>query len=646
LRAFSPRGSWVRLADVTGLDFDPVQAALLGCERPHGAILRIEPTSGWIQVLGQVADAGLEGLAYDAASSTVYAASATTGLLHRFPLATAVAEAVGEVQGLGVTPRGVRALAFGRGTLFGLDRATGTLVSIDRTSAAATMITTTPGFPEISGLAYDAARDRLLAYSDATGAVLGLRPDPGSLPELLTDVLPALRIGGLAWIPDSLRLLGTDLDASSLVTLLQLVPPGLGFGDVQSLAFPPGAPHLTGCDGTARKVVEIDPVTGKATERPGFDGLRILGMAEDPATGSIYAADAATQNLYLIDAGGTMTRVGAEGALGTHDVRALAFDGLSDPVVLYGFDAASSRLVTIDLATGVPTPIWEAMPGTAIEALGFDDLSRGLLAIDAATRDLLHLDLAAQRPHVLGQVEFADVRGMALPPGLDEIWLVDADRDELAIVSRFTGETLRRFDEPRVHRGAASAKPIALLWPRGDVRKEGLGTFAVDVGADFAGGRISFRIGERVLYEAEFDPENVAAVVPIPPSVREAVACGDEVAWAVVDRGGSVVEEARFTLVAVPAAETALRALAARPYVASLPLHVRAAIRSRELASHGLFTEALAEAIAAGRAEPGYVPAQRRLVEALRGLLGKKQGDAAFQDSAVVRAQRAGPAKR
>jgi hypothetical protein len=388
-------------------------------------------------------------------------------------------------------------------------------------------------------------------------------------------------------------------------------------------------------------VLDIDPGTGRATERPGLAGLRVLGMAEDPATGAVYAADAKTQSLYVIDALGTMTRIGAEGALGAYDVRSLAFDGLSVPPVLYGFDAGTDRLVTIDLGTGVPTPVWHEMPGAQLEALAYDDLAQGLIAIDAATRELLHLDLLALRPHLLGHVEFADVRGMAVPVGLDEIWLVDADRDQLAIVSRFTGETRVRFDEPRVHRGAPGAELVSLLWPRGKVRKSGLTSFAVDVSPEYAGGRIRFHVGGRLLHDAAFDPEQVAVVLPIPQAVRDGVSEGDEVAWTIVARGGTVVGEARFTIAAPEAAEAALSALLARPYVARQAEHVQATLRSQELARHGLHTEALLEASAAWKARPGYRPAERCLVEALRGLLGRRAGDAAFQESSVVRALRA-----
>jgi cysteine-rich repeat protein len=116
----------------------------------------------------------------------------------------------------------------------------------------------------------------------------------------------------------------------------------------------------------------IDPATGNAASI-GPTGEALTGLAVHPITRVLYGV-ASTHNpdginLYTVDPGtGAASLVGSLGAL-SNAVADIAFaaDG-----TLFGWSEASDDLVTIDLVTGLATPVADSELSTAGSGLAFD----------------------------------------------------------------------------------------------------------------------------------------------------------------------------------------------------------------------------------------------------------------------------------
>ena len=151
----------------------------------------------------------------------------------------------------------------------------------------------------------------------------------------------------------------------------------VGGGDVTSVAVTCSA-VVTGLVGTSSSKPSlynsIDPATGAATAvstNIAFEG--VTGLAYDPGSRLLFAADVATETLLTVDPlFGTATPVGSQGDLGIPDINGLALDAQSD--VLYGISSTSgatlARLVEIDPSTGVATYVGSGFPIGAAVCLG------------------------------------------------------------------------------------------------------------------------------------------------------------------------------------------------------------------------------------------------------------------------------------
>ncbi len=112
---------------------------------------------------------------------------------------------------------------------------------------------------------------------------------------------------------------------------------------------------------------------------------------------------------------------------------------------------------------------------------------------------------------VLKQAGFAEHR-QTLDVAAGAVASVDAtlqpldpmDPDAVRLVAAAYGVTVEPFRAPEVHRGAASIGGVSLLFPRNDVRKEGLAGYRIDVTPAYEGGGwLEFRKGKTSLYRAE-----------------------------------------------------------------------------------------------------------------------------------------------
>ncbi len=585
LSVYDPIGAWMDTADIRGLATDPDAGTLFGSYPPNGLIVRLDPATGWKQPVGYVPVPRLEGLAYDAATRTLYAVSSATATVYALSPDDAAVRASVAVNGAGTALTGLAGLAFGNGVLYASDRDQNTILRIEPATGYANVLGAPVGAGTIEGLDFDAAQNLLLGFSNAAHAFVEIDPSRADEARVVSQGAFA-RVDALAWSATDERLYGTASDRHELFVVWQSEVAPLGVDGLGALVWQNDTKRLLGFDAASATIVEIDPDLEIALPVRAWPGGRLDAMTFDPGRGVVFAVDGGTGDLYALDDALQATPVGAPGVLAQQDVSALAFVPVSGR--LYAVSGTTGRLLVVDAVTGAATEVNEAGPGlgfSSIHAMVFDPATGMLLAVDRTTQSLLQVDWTTGSAVTLATVEPAHVGGMAMRPGARAIWLSDQDR--LVRVDRFTGATVHATPLPPAVRGGTAGVALRLLWPRGDVRAAALDTLGVEVGpADQDQDLVISRRG-RELYRQALDPTDVVTVCRFPPTVRRALAVGDEVTWGV----GSA--KTTFRVVADGGTSAALAAVLSHPTVATRSANERALARAWLLDRRGLYTEAL-----------------------------------------------------
>ncbi len=147
---------------------------------------------------------------------------------------------------------------------------------------------------------------------------------------------------------------------------------------------------------------------------------------------------------------------------------------------------------------------------------------------------------------------------------------------------------------PELHRGAAGGSDVMLLFPRNDVRLEGLRTFRVDVSPDYeGGGTLEFRKGRTVLHSMPFEPQTLVTVGNLPASVVDSVKAGDTVTWGVFFSDRRKAITAQFEVVSKPQATKKLAAIDSDKRLAKQPAEIRDLLKAEALQNYRLYSEAL-----------------------------------------------------
>lgn len=153
------------------------------------------------------------------------------------------------------------------------------------------------------------------------------------------------------------------------------------------------------------------------------------------------------------------------------------------------------------------------------------------------------------------------------------------------------------LERPALERGKpAAAVPI---WPLGEVRKEGLVSFRIDLDpAAFAtasteGAVVRFRDGDKVLAQVPFQPRGGYVVDALPPEVLTAAKKGNELTWGLVlaDRKRKPLE-GTFKVVEKAAANRKVADLDTDARLARTPVF-RDLSKAQVLENYSLFAEAL-----------------------------------------------------
>lgn len=229
---------------------------------------------------------------------------------------------------------------------------------------------------------------------------------------------------------------------------------------------------------------------------------------------------------------------------------------------------------------------------------------------------------------VLKQAGFSEHRQtLDVAPGavasVDATLLPDdpMDPESVRLVAAAYGITVEPFRAPEVHRGAASVGGVALLFPRNDVRKEGLLNFRVDVTPAYEGGGfLEFRKGKTSLYRAKFEPETLVNTSTLPKSVLDAVKTGDTVTWGIYFTDARKPITAQFEVVAKPTASKKLAELSADRRLAAQPAALRQQLEAEVLQNYRLYSEALVRLLDMRAADKDNTAPYTGIVSCLRRL--------------------------
>ena len=168
------------------------------------------------------------------------------------------------------------------------------------------------------------------------------------------------------------------------------------------------------------------------------------------------------------------------------------------------------------------------------------------------------------------------------------------DPDALRLVAAAYGVTVEPFRAPEVHRGAASIGGVALLYPRNDVRKEGLSGYRVDVTPAYEGGGwLEFRKGKTSLHRQKFEPDTLVSASSLPAAVLDAVKTGDTITWGIYFPDARKPITAQFEIVAKPTATKKLAELQGDRRLAMQPVALRQQLEAEVLQNYRLYSEAL-----------------------------------------------------
>jgi len=176
---------------------------------------------------------------------------------------------------------------------------------------------------------------------------------------------------------------------------------------------------------------------GRPYDDPGLLIGDIGGLAFDPVTGTLYGADVGQDQLVSLD---VQTGVGTPiGPLGYSQVDGLAFDPGTG--TLFGTDTQYDVLITIDTATGAGTAV--GPPGSLgfnqVRGLAFDPGTGTLFGADSFSDRLITIDTATGVGTAVGPLGFLGLRGLAFDPGSGTLHGFDNPTNQLVAIDTSTG---------------------------------------------------------------------------------------------------------------------------------------------------------------------------------------------------------------
>jgi hypothetical protein len=208
----------------------------------------------------------------------------------------------------------------------------------------------------------------------------------------------------------------------------------LGFhvGAVRGLAADPNSGAVYAAD-NADQLVSLDTSTGVGTPIGPLGFAGVVSLAFDPSSGTLYGVDTQTDQLLTID-----TSTGAcipVGPVGFSHVISLAYDPGAD--ILYASDDPSDSFLTIDPATGAGTLVGPT--GDLIHGLAFDTSTNTLYGTDLIWDELVTIDTSTGTVTTVGKLGFGSVPALGIDPTAGVLYGSDVSGQQLITVDAATG---------------------------------------------------------------------------------------------------------------------------------------------------------------------------------------------------------------
>lgn len=396
---------------VRGLAYHVPLSTLFGLDGTTNQLISIDPATGAGTVVGALGSTGLRGFTFDAPSGLLYAASISD--LFTVNPATGAATLVGSH-----LSNSVFGLVSGTsaGSLLGVDRLDGELVSIDTATANATRVVAI-GFGDVRGLTFSPDGSILYGINSRTGRFLRISPVTGE----------AVEVG------------------AARIEFLQAD----NYGD---LTVDPTGPVYYAVNAT--RLCTIDPATGLGTSIAITGTASLLrGLSYNPGNSTLYASSD-TELFTLNPATGAATLLGSLGAV---QIRGLAHhpDG-----TLYGINANPGRLVSINPGGPTVTPITN-LSNMPLAGLAIDPVRETFFTTNLTQATLIRLHQSSFRESGVGLPGFDGI-GLALNPDLSVAYSVNPTSSTLFKLNLLSGEGTA-INSPG---GATLANVIAVAYRR------------------------------------------------------------------------------------------------------------------------------------------------------------------------------------
>ncbi len=392
----------IGMIDVEGAAYDEVNDVTYIVSDGKQELLGRVDAAGLVTIVGPVGFQEVQCLAFDPATGTLYGVDDDADTLIQIDTATGHGTAIGAPGALGAA--NVEACEFDstNNVLYAVNDANNTLLTIDTTTGVGTVVGTGLGTSAIESLAYDPGADKLYGANVSGG---------GTLVEIDRTAGTFSNIG--------------------------VFDDGATF--IQALTFDSTNNVLVGVDNNAESLVEVADDTAAVTHVSIVGASNVEGMAWDAANGILYGVannDPTFGTSTLVSFDRTTGAFTPEIVLADPDavILALAHDGTT----LYGYNADSASICTIDPTTGAVTNA-NSPPGTVGDAI-ITGMTYGNGTLWASTADRLYtVDGASGAATLVGAYTVAtDVEGLAY----------DATNDLLYAIEDFNGAQFFYWIDP------------------------------------------------------------------------------------------------------------------------------------------------------------------------------------------------------
>lgn len=430
--------SGLGLDEVQGLARDPSTGTVWGVRNivstSSSELVTVNLTAGTATTDVAIIGANnLLGAAFDSSTSTLYAMDDTTDDLVSIN-AAGVATVVGNPGGGGPGTSTIHSLAFdGAGQLYAYDATSRRLLWLNETDGSVQANFQLNGTPDITGMAWDAAGSRLIAFNATQNALYELVPGlPGNATVAVLGDAGTGSVGGMCENAAGEIFGATSLSNAALWQFETAAPANGVWGNaigtsgvsvITGMAYDSTGGVAYGVAQATNQLVSIDSATGETVVVADLNAaIEFRALAWDSNASVLYGIEevpAGLDRLYSINTTTGAETLAHQFANAAWDINGVSFDARTDTLWLVAEAAGDDELLSLDLAGGAPfapAVLEGVLTGAAmIHGLAWDGGRNALLGAAQSTGQLIQIDPATQLFSALGALS-ADFGAWILEP--------------------------------------------------------------------------------------------------------------------------------------------------------------------------------------------------------------------------------------